>query len=100
MRPTESQNVEYHNDHTVGESLGGHWNVSDSKKWSWDQDSAFLAINKCLEGRMVTKDTRSPTSWKGAAETSRHYLMPSLMPVPGQTLAIVSDIVQKTQAQP
>lgn len=49
---------------------------------------------------MATKDTRSPTSWEGAAETFRYYLMPSLTPVPGQTLAIVSDIVQKARAQP
>lgn len=49
---------------------------------------------------MAPKDTRSPTSWKGAAEPFRHYLMPPTpTPVPGQTLAIVSDIVQKAKAQ-
>lgn len=43
---------------------------------------------------------RSPTSWKGVSETLMHYLMPSPTPVPGQTLAIVLDIVQKVRAQP
>lgn len=78
VKPTESENVGYHNGHTVGESLGGHQNISDSKKWSWDQDSTSLAINKWLEGRMATKDTRSPTFWKGAAKTSRHYFIHAL----------------------
>lgn len=71
----------------------------------WEVTGMFLTPQsglgtKTVGGRMATKDTRSPTSWEGAAETFRHYLMPSLTPVPGQTLAIVSDIVQKARAQP
>lgn len=55
MRPIKSQNVEYINSHTVGKSLGGHWNVYDSKKWSSNCDRAFLAIDKYVEGKMATK---------------------------------------------